>query len=99
MKTNLALFFVLMISNGLLAAPQKKDPVSASCKEITKVCQDAGFVAGGWKEGTGLWAHCINPVMRGVKEVKGLKKPMPKVSASLIAKCKKDMPEFGMAKK
>jgi hypothetical protein len=66
-----------------------------SCRQITQICQNAGFESGEAKKGTGLHKDCINPIMQGKTKVPGAKKPLPAVDPKLVAACKDKNPKFG----
>ena len=75
------------------AKPAKRGPTA--CQQISKACKDAGFAKGEWKEGTGLGADCINPIMQGVTSVPGSTKALPSIDSAVIAQCKQQNPKFG----
>lgn len=69
------------------------------CKQIVDACKSAGFVAGDRKSGSGLYADCIEPMMRGGPQPAKATKPLPSVSADVVAACKQAHPTFGQGKK
>jgi hypothetical protein len=77
-----------------LSAEQAPGP----CEQIVAACKSAGFVAGEYKEGSGLWADCVAPIMRGSKQPAAADKPLPSVSPELVAACKEKRPNFGEGK-
>lgn len=97
-KTQIITLVLFGFSLGGFAVKPKNSP-NKSCQQITKTCESAGFVANEWKKGIGLYAHCVNPLMQGLSEVKGAKKPLPKVDPTLIEACRTENPNFGMPNK
>lgn len=79
------------------SAKPAKTP-SPACQQISKACKDAGFAKGEWKEGSGLGADCINPIMQGVTSVPGATKALPTVDPAVIAQCKQQNPKYGTGK-
>ena len=65
------------------------------CKEIANICQKAGFVPGGARNGNGLWIHCIIPIMEGRTSVLGATRTLPVVNPLAVADCKAKNPKFG----
>jgi len=92
MKYILSLLATLCFASHAFAADP---PAEGPCKEIVDACEKAGFVKGQWKEGSGLWVDCIDPIMRGTAQPKKADKPLPTVPANLIAACKAKHPNFG----
>jgi hypothetical protein len=68
------------------------------CVDITAVCQDAGFVRGGAREGNGLMADCVAPIMRGTPQRPKASKPLPSIDPQLVAACQARNPNFGQPK-
>ena len=97
-KTQLTLLVLFAFNFVGFAANPSPAPASR-CEQIVTLCKNSGFVAGEWKEGIGLYAHCVAPLMSGQKEAKGAKKPLPKVDKKLIEACRKEKPDFGAASK
>jgi len=60
-----------------------------SCGNVLNECKKLGFVAGGYKEGNGLWRNCFYPTIKGKKPAT-LKGQEVKVAASAedVASCK-----------
>ncbi len=60
-----------------------------ACGNVLNECKKLGFVAGGFKEGNGLWRNCFFPTIKGKKPAT-LKGQEVKVAASAedIASCK-----------
>jgi hypothetical protein len=84
---------VMNVSCGLAKAQE-----NAPCMRITAACSDAGFKAGSAKEGFGLMADCVDPIMQGVPQRAKATKPLPPIDAKLIAACKAKNPDFGQRK-
>lgn len=85
----------LALSMAAYAANQAPGP----CEQIVTACKNAGFVEGDYKKGYGLHVDCINPIMRGTAQPAKADKPLPAVSAQLVAACKQKRPNFGEGKK
>jgi len=97
-KTQIITLVLFGFSLGSFAIKPKNSP-DKPCQQIIKTCESAGFVANEWKKGIGLYAHCVTPLMQGLSEVKGAKKPLPKVDHKLIETCKTENPNFGIPDK
>lgn len=83
-----------------VASPAKTDKPAAkeetkACQQISNICKNAGFDPGEAAKGTGLNAHCLNPIMQGKTKAPGAKKPLPTVDPKLVAACKAENPKFG----
>jgi hypothetical protein len=78
-----------------LAEPAANAEEPRACDQIIHICKQAGFVEGDYKKGYGLWLDCIDPIMRGMKQPAIADKPLPQVSAELIAACRQKDPNFG----
>jgi len=65
------------------------------CGQIVAACESAGFVHGAAREGAGLRADCINPIMQGRPQPPRASKPLPQVDPQLVADCKASNPRFG----
>jgi class 3 adenylate cyclase len=65
------------------------------CAQITAACQGAGFTLGASREGTGLQADCIAPIMQGTSQPRRARQPLPEVDPQLVAECKASNPRFG----
>src|SRR5215470_8752531 len=81
---------VLGLPSAAAAAPRQ-----GPCAEISAACERAGFVQGGAKAGNGLQVDCIVPVMQGTFQRPKAGRPLPRVSAQLVAACKEENPRFG----
>ena len=75
-----------------------QEPKEGPCKQIIEACAKAGFVKGEAKEGKGLWADCINPIMQGKPAPAKSVIALPSVDATLISRCKEKHPTFGTPK-
>ncbi len=65
------------------------------CAQITAACQGAGFTLGASREGAGLQADCIAPIMQGTSQPRRARQPLPEVASQLVADCKASNPRFG----
>ena len=84
----LLLFAVSVLS----AALQGQNP----CQQIRQACRDAGFAQGGARQGNGVMADCVRPILQGQAAPEGAK-PLPKVDPQVVAACKQRNPNFGGA--
>jgi hypothetical protein len=91
-----ALCVLLVASTDVLRAQAARD--RGACAQIRTACQNAGFSAGSNREGTGLQADCIAPIMRGSAQPKKASKPLPTIDAQLVADCKASNPRFGQGR-
>jgi class 3 adenylate cyclase len=66
------------------------------CAQIAAACQDAGFTLGASREGAGLQADCIAPIMLGTSQPRRARQPLPEVDPQLVADCKASNPRFGL---
>lgn len=87
-----ALSLIVLAANSFAQSTQEKN---GPCKQIEQACEKAGFVKGEAKEGYGLWADCIDPIMKGVSQPPAAKKPLPAVGGDLVSACKAKHPNFG----
>jgi hypothetical protein len=67
------------------AAPAKETGKDHPCQRIEQACKAAGFVKGGAKEGKGLYANCMKPILKG-KSVAGVT-----VDAATLQSCQGNM--------
>jgi hypothetical protein len=88
-----AMVWGLVAGFALPLAAQSAEP--PPCAQIIAACRSAGFVAGDYRQGYGLWADCINPIMHGVQQPPRADKPLPSVSPELVAACRQIKPTFG----
>jgi hypothetical protein len=68
---------------------------SGACDQITNACKKAGFAEGQYQSGKGLWADCIDPIIRGTSQPAKSKLHLPSVNPQLVALCKQSNPSFG----
>jgi lipoprotein-anchoring transpeptidase ErfK/SrfK len=80
-----------------LAAPVAAQSVSdhAACGQIRAVCRGAGFMPGAGREGTGLIADCVNPIVQGVPQRPRARLPLPQIDPRLVADCRASGQAFG----
>ena len=81
----------LALALGALSAEATPTP----CQQIVAACKSSGFVVGDVKQGFGLWADCINPIVRGTTPPANTDKPLPVISPDVVAACKQQDPAFG----
>jgi hypothetical protein len=94
--TRLRLGTLCAVAIGLITASgSRAASVQGPCAQITAACQRAGFVRGGAKDGKGLQAHCIDPIMQGTAEPRKASRPLPQVDPQLVASCRLENPRFG----
>jgi hypothetical protein len=90
------------LAGPLSAEPPAKAPAAAKapgpCEQIAEACKSAGFIAGDYKTGNGLWVDCVDPIMRGTGQPSKAKIPLPQVSPEVVAACKAKRPNFGEPK-
>src|SRR5437016_225682 len=79
-----------------LSAQRARD--RGPCAQITAACQDAGFARGANREGAGMQADCVVPIMRGTAQPKRASKPLPQVDPLVVAECKASNPRFGQGR-
>jgi hypothetical protein len=70
---------------------------AGSCAKIKRACLNAGFISGAWAKGIGLWAHCINPLVQGVRQPAGAKLGLPVVDTSDLEACRNRRPQHTQA--
>lgn len=58
------------------------------CKQVADACAAAGFVVGGVKEGKGMYAQCVGPLVSGKPAKKPAAIPLPNVPADVLAACR-----------
>lgn len=82
----LAIFTLGLVGPTILVAgtPNLDHP----CQQIIAACKGAGFGQSDATKGNGLWLDCYNPIMAGSKQPANADKPLPSVSAELVAACK-----------
>ncbi len=64
-----------------------------SCKNILNACESMGFVAGGFKEGNGLWKNCFHPLINNKPVTQKGQPVVVNVDANDIASCKNAAPK------
>lgn len=65
----------------------KIEKISA-CKNILEQCKNAGFFAGGFSEGKGLWRNCFSQVIEGKSVTLNGKEVVISASATDVSSCK-----------
>jgi hypothetical protein len=83
---------------GPLCAQQPVRKEGGPCEQVVQACKSAGFIAGDAREGNGLWADCVGPIMRGTGQPPKATIALPQVSADVVAACKAKRPNFGEGK-
>jgi lysophospholipase L1-like esterase len=58
------------------------------CAQITAACLHAGFTRDGAKEGIGLQADCIAPILQGAAQPRDASNALPQVDPELVAACR-----------
>jgi len=96
MTTLTACTLIGCVAGSLSAQPAEKSP--GPCEQVVQACKSAGFIAGDYKTGNGLWVDCVRPIMRGTGQPPKAKIPLPQVSADVVAACKAKRPNFGEGK-
>jgi arylsulfatase A-like enzyme len=87
---------VVALCAGLwFAGSQARAAGAGPCVQIRQACLSAGFVQGGGKQGNGLQADCIAPIMKGVSQPPKASIPLPQVDPAIVAACKAQNPNFG----
>jgi hypothetical protein len=66
------------------------------CTAIRMMCEQAGFIRGGTRDGVGIVADCIRPIMMGRPQPRRATKPLPVVDPRLVEACKARNPTYGM---
>jgi len=77
----------------MLAPAAQADP--RACAQIRAACQEAGFVQGAARQGIGLYAHCVAPIMQSSPQPIAARLPLPRVDPRQIADCRASQPQFG----
>jgi len=88
--------FVCLLALGMAPsdAQNAREP-SGPCGQVAAACRDAGFAAGARRQGAGLMADCVAPIMQGTAQPKRASKPLPQIDPQLVAECKAANPRFG----
>jgi len=76
---------VLLLLTVCLPAHAAAD---APCQQIRKACAEAGFTKGGAKQGEGINADCLKPILEGTAQPRRANRPLPNVDPSVIAACR-----------
>jgi len=85
---------LLILGTAMLcAAPAVQD--QTACEQIRALCQGAGFAQGAGRQGVGLQAHCIIPIMQAMPQPLRARRPLPKVNPQTVAACRASNPSFG----
>jgi hypothetical protein len=98
MRTRLC--FTAAIFVGCVAVLNSSAAVAANkpCQQIRQACAKAGFVQSGAKQGNGLVADCIVPIMQGAAQPANASKPLPTIDPQVVAACHAADPKFGSTK-
>jgi hypothetical protein len=64
------------------------------CMQIRAACEQAGFVQGGAREGTGLYVDCVRPITLGLQQPPRASIPFPAIDPQVIAACRARNPNF-----
>jgi hypothetical protein len=67
------------------------------CMQIRAACEQAGFVQGGARGGTGLYVDCVRPIMLGLQQPPRASIPLPAIDPQLVAACQARNPNFAGA--
>jgi hypothetical protein len=87
--------FVCLLALAIAAPSPAQNVRGGACGEIRGACRDAGFTAGGRRQGAGLMADCVAPIMQAKAQPKRASRPLPQVDPQLVADCKAANPTFG----
>src|SRR5437016_14230579 len=69
-------------------------PRQPACVEIMAVCEQATFVRGDAKAGTGIFVARVVPMLRGTPQPRRASKPPPQDDPRLAADCKVQNPNL-----
>jgi serine/threonine protein kinase len=72
--------------------------IQRPCEQISAACENAGFEYGKMKQGIGLSADCIVPIVRGIPQPKEATKPLPQIDPKIVAACRDKNPNFNGVK-
>lgn len=72
--------------------------IQRPCEQISAACENAGFEYGKMKQGIGLSADCIVPIVRGIPQPKEATKPLPQIDPQIVAACREKSPNFNGVK-
>jgi hypothetical protein len=90
-----------MFFAGLVVAGQSPPALAAAgkpCLQIRQACLKAGFVQRNAKQGNGLIADCIVPIIQGTAQPANASKPLPTVDPQVVSACHSADPNFGSIK-
>ena len=73
-------------------------PIQRPCEQISAACENAGFEYGKMKQGIGLSADCIVPIVRGTPQPREATKPLPQIDLRIVAACRDKTPNFNGVK-
>jgi hypothetical protein len=90
-----AAFCSLVAGLLLPMVSQAVRPPPGPCEQIIVACQNLGFIKGDAREGYGLYVDCVDPIMRGTQQPARADRPLPAVSADVVAACRQLRPNFG----
>jgi hypothetical protein len=89
----------VVLALALPWAVQSAVAAPAPCQQIVAACKSSGFVAGDFRQGFGLWADCVDPIVRGSAPPANTDKPLPVIAPEVVAACKQQDPAFGQRRK
>jgi hypothetical protein len=93
--------FSAALAFGLGAACAAQSAVAQGqgpCAQIRAACEQAGFAQGAAREGNGILADCVRPIMQGTPQPRRANLPLPQVDPQLVDACKERNPGFGEAR-
>jgi class 3 adenylate cyclase len=70
-------------------------PRERPCIDIRTACEQAGFARGGVREGNGVFADCVTPIMRGTPQPQRANKTLPQIDPQIVIACRTQNPNFG----
>jgi adenylate cyclase len=65
------------------------------CVQIRQACEQAGFVQGAVRDGSGLQIDCILPIMRGRPQPHSANKSLPQIDPQIVEACRAKNARFG----
>jgi hypothetical protein len=69
--------------------------IKTPCRHIRIACEQAGFVFGALRDGSGLQVDCIRPIMRGTPQPRTASRPLPQIDLQIVEACRARNPMFG----
>ncbi len=84
---------------GLALPVAAQSAEAGPCQEIVAACKNGGFVAGDFRQGFGLWADCVDPIVHGTNRPANADRPLPVVAPEVVAACRQQNPTFGQQHK